>query len=94
MQLTKNMKSDFDEFLKEDGIYNEVNDIAIKRVIAFQLEKEMKNQKITKSKMAELMNTSRAVVNRLLNPNNHSLTLHTLESATNALGKRLNIAIV
>ncbi|MEA2018274.1 MAG: XRE family transcriptional regulator [Campylobacterota bacterium] len=94
MQLTKNMKSDFDEFLKEDGIYEEVNDIAIKKVIAFQLEQEMEIQKITKTKMAELMNTSRAVVNRLLNPDNSSLTLHTLESATNALGKRLNIAIV
>jgi hypothetical protein len=44
--------------------------------------------------MAKMMNTSRAVVNRLLNPDNSSLTLHTLESATNALGKRLNIAIV
>jgi len=93
MQLTKNMKSDFDEFLKEDGIYDEVNDIAIKKVIAFQLEQEMEAQKITKTKMAELMNTSRAVVNRLLNPDNGSLTLHTLENATNALGKRLNIAI-
>ena len=94
MQLTKNMKSDFNEFLKEDGIYEEVNDIAIKKIIAFQLEQEMEAQKITKTKMAELMNTSRAVVNRLLNPDNSSLTLHTLESATNALGKRLNIAIV
>ena len=94
MQLTKNMKSDFDEFLKVNGIYNEVNEIAIKKVIAFQLEKEMVTQKITKTKMAELMNTSRAVVNRLLNPDNCSLTLHTLHSATNALGKRLDIAIV
>jgi len=94
MKLTKNMKSDFDEFLKEDGIYEEVNDTAIKRVIAYQIEQEMKAQKITKTKMAELMNTSRAVVNRLLNPNNESLTLSTLESATTALGKRLSITIV
>lgn len=94
MKLTKNMKSDFDEFLQEEGIYEEVNDTAIKRVIAYQIEQEMKVQKITKTKMAELMNTSRAVVNRLLNPNNESLTLSTLESATTALGKRLNITIV
>ena len=86
--------SSFDDFLKEDGIYEEVNDIAIKRVIAYQLEQEMKAQNITKSKMAKLMNTSRAVVNRLLNPDNGSLTLHTLERATNVLGKRLNISIV
>ena len=88
------MNSDFDEFLVDDGIYEEVNDIAIKRVIAYQLEEEMKAQNITKTKMAELMNTSRAVVNRLLNPDNSSLTLHTLESATQALGKRLNISII
>ena len=86
--------SDFNEFLKEDGIYEEVNDIAIKRVIAYQLEQEMKAQNITKTKMAEMMNTSRAVVNRLLNPDNSSLTLSTLESATHALGKRLNISII
>lgn len=94
MKLTKNMKSDFDEFLKEEGIYEELNDTAIKRVIAYQIEQEMKAQKITKTKMAELMHTSRAVVNRLLNPDNESLTLSTLESATTALGKRLSIVIV
>ncbi len=90
----KHIGSDFNDFLKEDGIYKETNDIAIKRVIAYQLEQEMKAQNITKTKMAKMMNTSRAVVNRLLNPDNNSLTLHTLESATNALGKRLNISIV
>ena len=94
MILKENMNSDLDEFLVGDGIYEEVNDIAIKRVIAYQLEEEMKAQNITKTKMAELMNTSRAVVNRLLNPDNSSLTLHTLESATQALGKRLNISII
>ncbi len=94
MKLKPNMQSDFDALLKEDGIYENVNDIAIKRVIAFQLEEAMKAQSITKTRMAEMMNTSRAVVNRLLNPDNSSLTLHTLEAATNALGKRLNISIV
>ena len=94
MILKENMNSDFDKFLVDDGIYKDVNDIAIKRVIAYQLEEEMKAQNITKTKMAELMNTSRAVVNRLLNPDNSSLTLHTLESATHALGKRLNISII
>ena len=55
MKLKPNMKSDFDEFLKEDNIYDDVNDIAIKRVIAYQLEQEMKAQSITKKKMAEMM---------------------------------------
>lgn len=90
----KHIGSDFNEFLKEDGIYEETNDIALKRVIAYQLEQEMKAQKITKTKMAKLMNTSRAVVNRLLNPDNGSLTLSTLESATNALGKKISVSIV
>lgn len=90
----KHIGTDFSDFLKEDGIFEETNDIAIKRVIAYQLEQEMKAQNITKTKMAEMMNTSRAVVNRLLNPDNSSLTLSTLESATHALGKRLNISIV
>ena len=94
MKLKKNMESDFDAILKEDGIYEEANDIAIKRVIAYQLEREMKAQSITKTKMAEMMNTSRAVVNRLLNPDNSSLTLRTLEAASSALGKKLSISIV
>ncbi len=58
------------------------------------IEEEMKAQSITKTKMAEMMNTSRAVVNRLLNPDNSSLTLHTLEAASTALGKKLSISLV
>ena len=90
----KHIGTDFSDFLKEDGIFEETNDIAIKRVIVYQLEQEMKAQNITKTRMAKMMNTSRAVVNRLLNPDNSSLTLSTLESATQVLGKRLNISIV
>jgi len=86
--------SNFEEFLKEEDIYEEVKDIAIKKVIAYQLAKEMKAQNITKTKMAEKMKTSRAVVNRLLNPNNSSLTLNTLQNATSVLGKRLDISII
>jgi hypothetical protein len=68
--------SNFNNFLKEDGIYEETNDIAIKRVIAYKLEQEMKAQKVTRTKMAEMMKTSCAVVNRLLNPDNSSLRLN------------------
>jgi len=94
VKLKANMKSDFDEFLKEEGIYQTSNDIAIKRIIAYQLEQEMKAQSITKTKMAKMMNTSRAVIHRLLNPNNKSLTLNTLEMAVGVLGKRLSISII
>ena len=94
MKLEANMKSDFDELLQEDGILADVESIAVKRVISYQLEQEMSIQNITKTRMAEMMNTSRAVVNRLLNPEHTSLTLNTLETATHVLGKRLNISIV
>lgn len=94
MKLKPNIKSDFDEFLEEEGIYEEVSDIAIKRVIAYQIKQEMKNQKITKTKLAELMHTSRSAVDRLLSPSNVSLTLSTLEAATKALGKRLSISFI
>jgi len=94
MKLQPNMKSDFDEFLREEGIYEEVNDAAIKRIIAYQLEQEMKVQKISKTKLAQMMHTSRAAVDRLLSPSNESLTLTTLISASQALGKKLNISLV
>jgi predicted XRE-type DNA-binding protein len=93
MQIKPNMKSDFDEFLQDEGILAETDAIAIKRVIAYQIAQEMKKQKINKSKMAILMNTSRTSVDRLLNPMNKSLTISTLEAATQALGKKLNISI-
>lgn len=94
MKLQPNMKSDFDEFLREEGIYEEVNDAAIKRIIAYQLEQEMKVQKISKTKLAQMMHTSRAAVDRLLSPSNESLTLTTLISASQALGKKLTISLV
>ncbi|WP_151901184.1 XRE family transcriptional regulator [Sulfurimonas hydrogeniphila] len=94
MKLKPNIKSDFDEFLKEEDMLVDAETTAVKRIIAYQIKQEMEAQKITKTKMAKMMNTSRAVVDRLLNPQNHSMTLQTLESATSALGKRLDIAIV
>ena len=94
MKLHPTMKSDFDEFLKDEGIYEEVNDVAIKRVIAYQVEQEMKAQKISKTKLAQMMHTSRAAVDRLLSPSNDSLTLSTLISASQALGKKLNVSLV
>lgn len=84
----------FDDFLKRDGAFDEIQSYAIKKVIAYQLQNEMKNQKITKTKLAQLMNTSRASINRLLDPSNKSLTLNTLECATRVLGKQLSINII
>jgi len=66
---------------------------AIKRVIAYQIAQEMKRRKLTKSEMATRMNTSRAALERLLDPSNASVTLSTLERAASALGKTLKIEL-
>jgi len=83
----------FSTLLDEDGTLADVETVAIKRVIAYQVAQEMKAQNISKTKMAQMMDTSRAVVDRLLNPTHSSLTLHTLEAASLALGKKLHISI-
>jgi antitoxin HicB len=83
--------STFDSFLKEVGIYEEVRAAAIKQVIALQLQEEMRKQKLTQEEMAKRMGTSRAVLQRLLNPKNISVTLATLNRAAAALGKDLEI---
>ncbi|MGU7772159.1 Fis family transcriptional regulator [Burkholderia sp. MR1-5-21] len=86
--------SDFDAFLDEEGILEEVAATAIKRVIAWQIGQEMKAQHITKTAMAARMKTSRAALNRLLDETDTSLTLTTLASAAAALGKRLSFELV
>ena len=86
--------SSLDELLEEDGILAEVNAIAIKRVLAWQVSEAMSNQGLNKSQMAEQMMTSRTSLDRLLDPDNTSVTLKTLERAATVLGKRLQIALV
>ena len=86
--------SGFDDFLEEEGILAEVEAVAIKRVIAFQIAQLMLEQSLTKTAMADRMNTSRAALNRLLDPANKSVTLQTLERAAVALGKKLQVELV
>jgi len=81
----------FDDFLNEEGLLAEAEATAVKRVIAFQIEKEMKERNITKSALARMMNTSRSSLDRLLDPDNVSVTLLTLETVALALGKRLRV---
>lgn len=92
--MNKHIGSDFDEFLQEEGILAEVEAAALKRVLAFQIQQEMKRNQLTKSALAVKMRTSRAAVNRLLDPTNASVTLQTLERAALAIGKRLKIELV
>ncbi len=91
---TQHVGSDFDDFLKEEGLLEEAGRVAIKRVIAYQVDQFMLNQGLSKTEMARRMHTSRASLDRLLDPENGSVTLQTLERAARALGRRLRIALV
>jgi antitoxin HicB len=86
--------SSFDGFLKEDGIYEEVTARAIKRVIARQLDALMEDEGLTKTELAKRMKTSRAQLDRLLDPNNESVTLGTLTRAAQAVGRQLRMELV
>lgn len=85
----KHRGSNFDDFLSEEGILEEVNLVAIKRVISYQLRETMKEKRLSKQKLAGLMKTSRSSVDRLLNPENTSITLKTLDKAAQVLGKKV-----
>jgi antitoxin HicB len=88
---TRHIGSDFDDFLAEHGMLTDTETAAIKRVIAYQISELMDEQGLTKTEMASRMNTSRAALNRLLDPSSNSVTLQTLENAAHALNKRLRI---
>jgi len=89
----KHIGSDFDEFLREEGMLDDAESVAAKRVIAFQIAREMKRANITQSELARRMKTSRSAVERLLDPANPSVTLSTLERAASAVGKRLTVQL-
>ncbi len=89
----RHIGSDFDDFLQKEGLLAETEAAAIKRVIAYQIKKAMTERNLTKSSMARIMGTSRSSLNRLLDPENASVTLLTLESAAVALGRKLKIEI-
>ncbi len=86
--------SSFDDFLKQDGIYEEVTARAIKRVIARQLDSLMRENHLTKTMLAKRMQTSRAQLDRLLDPDNESVTLGTLTRAAHAVGRRLRMELI
>jgi len=99
MNVQKNRKkmdhsgSTFDSFLEEEGIREEVEAVAIKRVLAWQLEQAMQEQQKTKQAMAKQLHTSRSQLDRLLDPSNVSVTLDTITRAARALGKRVIIRV-
>ena len=86
--------SSFDSFLEEEGILEEVEAVAIKRVIAWQLSEAMRASKVSKKAMAERIGTSRSQLDRLLDPENGSVQLQTIAKAARAIGKRLRVEMV
>ena len=92
--MNKHVGSNFDDFLESEGILADVESVAWKRVITFQIEQLMEEQQLSKTIMAERMQTSRAAIDRLLDSNNGSATLQTLEKAAIVLGKRLRIELI
>jgi antitoxin HicB len=86
--------SSFDDFLEEENLLAESEAVAIKRVIAFEVQKSMEEKHISKTEMAKRMGTSRSALTRLLDPLNNSITLATIETALAAIGKRVQIQIV
>jgi antitoxin HicB len=92
-KVTDHSGSTFDSFLEREGIREEVEAVAIKRVLAWQLSQAMKEQQKTKQAMAKQLRTSRSQLDRLLDPQNVSVTLDTITRAARALGKRLIIRV-
>lgn len=94
-RANKHIGSSFDDFLQEEGILEETQAAAVKKVLAFQIQKIMKEKNISKTKMTMRMHIkSRMQLDRLLDPANKSVTLLTLEKAANALGKHLEVQLV
>ena len=89
----KNMGSSIDDFMKEEGTFEESQAQAVKEVIAWQLAEAMKEKKISKSRMAVLLKTSRTQVDRLLDPAN-DVTLSSLQRAAAMVGRRVTIELV
>jgi len=85
--------SSFDDFLEEQGILAEVEEAAVKKVLALQIAAAMAQQNLTKVEMAKKMATSRAVIDRLLDPDNSSVTLRTMTKAAQSIGKRLRLIL-
>ena len=94
MKANPHFGSSLDSFLEQEGILEDVTARALKRVIARQLDALMKDQGISKTSLAERMRTSRSALDRLLDPENNSVTLDTLVRAAHAVGRRLHVELV
>ena len=91
--MNKYSGSDFDDFLKEDGILEEVTARAHKRLLALQVREAMEEYSITKAQLAEKLETSRSQLDRLLDPDNTAVTLESMERLARAVGKQLKVEL-
>jgi antitoxin HicB len=89
----KHLGSSFDDFLKEQGIHDDAHAHAIKRALAWQIQEAMTAQGLSKSEMAKRMNTSRAQLDRLLDPENDKVQLDTVQRAAAAVGRKLHLEL-
>jgi hypothetical protein len=96
MKIRKKGKvgSSFDAFLAEQGILQESEEQAVKQILADQIKAAMEKERLTKAAMAVRMQTSRRALDRLLDPANTSVTLHTLQRAALAIGRQLRLELV
>lgn len=94
MNSNPHIGSSFDSFLEEEGTLADIETIALKRAIAWQIEQVMTEKKLTKTAMAKQMKTSRSSLDRLLDKDNPSVTLDTIERAAKVIGKRVRLELV
>ncbi len=91
---SRHIGSTLEDFLREENCLEEARAIAIKRVLAWQIEQAMQAQQLTKTEMARRMHTSRSQLDRLLDPNNDKVLLQTVQRAAAAIGKQLNVELI
>lgn len=89
----KGIGQDFSDFMKDEGLYEEAQELATKKVIAAQLQAEMEKQKLSKSAVAKRMHTTRTAVDNALNPN-FNTSLSTIERFAYALGKKVSVNLL
>ena len=94
MESNVHIGSTLDDFLEEEGVLESTRLLAIKEVIAWQLDQAMRDRQLTKTQLAELMHTSRSQVSRMLDPNDGNVTLDTLQRAAAVVGKTLSLQLV
>jgi antitoxin HicB len=91
--MSKHIGSSFDSFLEEEGLLSETNVEAVKRVLSWQIQEFLEKQNIKKTDFAKQIHTSRSQLDRLLDPSNTNVSLRTLVSTVQAMGKQLEIRI-